>query len=62
MTVLAPARARQSFRHEAWFYLDAIDFVSAMVPFITDGLEGGESVMVTARPEQIGWLRDGLSE
>lgn len=33
-----------------------------MVPFVIDGLTGGEPVMVAARPEQIGWLQRALSE
>lgn len=61
MTTLAPARARQSFRHEAWMWHDAADFTATMVPFITDGFAAGEPVMVGVLPEHAEWLRDALA-
>lgn len=62
LTQLAPARALQSFRHEAWLWRDAADFTTALVPFIVDGLASGEPVMVAVGPEHTEWLRNGLGK
>ncbi len=55
-----PARAQQSYRHEAFLWHDASDFTAGLVPFIEDGLNAGEPVMVAVIPEHAEWLRDGL--
>ena len=57
---LAPARSQQSYRHEAFLWHDASDFTAGMVPFITDGLEAGEPVMVAVSAQHTKWLRDAL--
>jgi hypothetical protein len=49
-STLAPARSQQSYRHEAFLWHDASDFTAGIVPFITDGLEAGEPVMVAVGP------------
>ena len=43
---LAPTRSQQSYRHEAFLWHDASDFTAGIVPFIRDGLEAREPVMV----------------
>ena len=57
---LAPARSQQSYRHEAFLWHDASDFTAGIVPFITDGLEAGEPVMVAVSAQHTRWLRDAL--
>jgi len=57
----SPARAEQSYRHEAFLWHDASDFTAGLVPFIEDGLQADESVMVAVIPEHTQWLRDGLA-
>jgi hypothetical protein len=57
----SPARSQQSYRHEAFVWHDVYDFVAGMVPFIKDGLETGEPVMVAVIPEHTQWLRDSLA-
>ena len=54
---LAPARSQQSYRHEAFLWHDASDFTAGIVPFITDGLEAGEPVMVAVGALHTRWLR-----
>jgi len=39
---------------------DASDFTAGIVPFITDGLEAGEPVMVAVSALHTKWLRDAL--
>ena len=46
MTQSSPARAEQSYRHEAFLWHDRTDFTDSLVPFVTDGLDAGEPVMV----------------
>jgi len=57
---LAPARSQQSYRHEAFLWHDASDFTAGIVPFIRDGLEAGEPVMVAVSALHTKWLRDAL--
>jgi hypothetical protein len=57
---LAPVRSQQSYRHEAFLWHDASDFTAGIVPFITDGLEAGEPVMVAVGALHTKWLRDAL--
>jgi len=37
------------FHHEAFFYADADEFLAGTVPFLRDGLEGGEPALVAVR-------------
>ena len=56
----SPARAEQSYRHEAFLWHVRSDFTDGLVPFIAEGLEAGEPVMVATVAEHTGWLRDAL--
>ena len=56
----SPARAEQSYRHEAFLWHDRSDFTDGLVPFITEGLAAGEPVMVATVAEHTDWLRDAL--
>ena len=60
MSTPAPVRARQSYRHEAFLWQGRADFVRALVPFIRDGIDAGEAVMVAVIPEHADWLRKDL--
>jgi MEDS: MEthanogen/methylotroph, DcmR Sensory domain len=60
MTRASPARAEQSYRHEALLWHDKTDFTDSLVPFVTDGLDAGEPVMVAVLEEHCEWLREGL--
>ena len=42
----SPARAEQSYRHEAFLWHDRTDFTDGLAPFIAEGLAAGEPVMV----------------
>ena len=53
-------RARQSFRHEAFLWNGQADFVDGLLPFIADGVDAGEAVLVATTPEHGEWLSDGL--
>ena len=56
-----PERSRQSYRHEAFLWRDAAEFVDGLVAFVQDGLAAGEPVMVALVPDHAGWLRDRLA-
>jgi hypothetical protein len=60
MTTTAPIRARQSFRHEALLWHSRSDYVASLVPFVLEGLDADEAVLVGATPEHAGWIRDEL--
>jgi hypothetical protein len=60
MACTTPGRAQQSYRHEAFLWHDEEDFAAGMVPFLEDGLEAGEPMMVAVIPEHTAWLRDAL--
>ena len=55
-----PARAEQSYRHEALLWHDRAGFSDSLVPFVTDGLDAGEPVMVAVVEEHGQWLRQSL--
>ena len=61
MPAPAPARSRQSYRHEAFLWRDAAEFADGLVPFIEDGLAAGEPVMVALKPDHADWLCDRLA-
>jgi anti-sigma regulatory factor (Ser/Thr protein kinase) len=48
------------FEHEAMLYDGAEGFAAAVLPFIREGLAGGEPMMVALRPERIDLLRAEL--
>lgn len=56
MTTAAPVRARQSYRHEAFLWRTRSDYVEGIVPFIRDGVEGGEAVLAVLLPEHAAWV------
>jgi len=60
MSTVAPARDRQSYRHEAFLWHGQADFVEGLVPFVQDGIDAGEAVMVAVIPEHAEWLRAAL--
>ncbi|SEP96655.1 MEDS domain-containing protein [Microlunatus flavus] len=60
MTALAPVRARQSYRHEAFLWRTRAEYVGHLVPFLVEGLDAGETVVVTANAEHARWLRHDL--
>ncbi len=62
MTTAAPVRARQSFRHEAFLWRSRSDYVSGLVPFVREGVEAGEAVMVALLPEHTRWLQAELGD
>jgi hypothetical protein len=60
MTTLAPQRARQSYRHEAFVWRGRAEYLRGLVPFVLEGLDAGEVVLVGATPQHVGWLTDEL--
>jgi len=58
MTAVVPSRG--GFRHEALFYCGESDFVDATLPFIQQGLAGGEPIMVAVLPTKAARLRCAL--
>lgn len=57
---MAAIERTQTFRHEALLYEGPEDFVRRTVPFIREGLERDEPVMVAARSQRLGPLREAL--
>jgi hypothetical protein len=55
-------RPRQSYRHEAFFWRTADDFLAGTIPFIHDGLEADEPVMVAVIAERIALMQAALGE
>jgi hypothetical protein len=58
----APARARQSYRHEAFLWDHSRQFTEAMVSFVEDGLARDEPVMTVLVQEHTEWLRAALGK
>ena len=59
MSSAAPTNAA-GFRHEALLYAGWAEFVAGTVPFIRDGLEAGEPVLVVESPDKIEILQVAL--
>jgi anti-sigma regulatory factor (Ser/Thr protein kinase) len=64
----APAVGAGRFRHEALFYAGDEEFLSETAPFIEDGLQAGEPVLVAVGPQRrsliegaLGSRREGLA-
>lgn len=57
MSTPAPVRARQSYRHEAFLWRGRREFAGRLAPFVREGLNAGEAVMVVVIPEHADWLR-----
>jgi anti-sigma regulatory factor (Ser/Thr protein kinase) len=50
----------EPFRHEALLYDGPGSFLAGTVPFVREGLDGGEAVMVVLGPDKLELLRDVL--
>lgn len=48
------------FSHEAAFYRGLDDFVRTVLPFVREGIEGGEAILVALPPDRLAALRDAL--
>jgi anti-sigma regulatory factor (Ser/Thr protein kinase) len=48
------------FRHDALLYASEEEYLEGTVPFIREGLEAGEPVLVVLRPDGIAAIRDAL--
>ncbi len=57
-----PLRSQQSYRHEALLWHTAEDFTDALVPFVDEGLDAGEPVMVAVTPQHTAWLQEALGD
>jgi hypothetical protein len=60
MSRVSPGRAQQSYRHEAFLWREPADFRAGMVPFLEDGLDADEPMMVAVLPEHAAWLTEAL--
>jgi hypothetical protein len=60
MSTMAPVRARQSYRHEAFLWHGRADFVRGLVAFVREGIDAGEAVMIAVIPEHADWIRNDL--
>src|SRR5512143_432595 len=54
------AAAHRRFRHEAFLYEGAAEFLRGTLPFIEDGLRAGEPTMAMVAPARIAALREEL--
>lgn len=54
--------ARKSFRleHDAFLYASDEEFVTALAPFLREGLARGEPAVAITTPDNLALLRDGL--
>ncbi len=50
------------FEHEALFYRGDADFLAGLVPFVREGLDRGESVLVALPQARLALLRDALGD
>jgi hypothetical protein len=50
----------ENFRHDAAVYSSDEEFLAMAVPFVADGVDRGEPVLVTTTPANIDLLRDAL--
>jgi anti-sigma regulatory factor (Ser/Thr protein kinase) len=62
MTVVDSGTAPAGFDHEALFYRGADDFLAGVVPFLREGLELGEAVVVAEPRDRLDLLREALGE
>jgi MEDS: MEthanogen/methylotroph, DcmR Sensory domain len=54
--------SRPSYRHEAFFWRTADDFLASTLPFIRNGLDAGEPVMVAVIAARIALVRAALGK
>jgi hypothetical protein len=52
--------ANRSYRHEALLWRAPEEFLKATVPFVSEALGAGESVMVAVAEQRAHWLREAL--
>ncbi len=52
--------SNENFRHDAAVYSDDDEFLAMAVPFVSDGVDRGEPVLVTTTPANIDLLHDAL--
>ncbi|MGZ4626779.1 MAG: anti-sigma factor RsbA family regulatory protein [Kineosporiaceae bacterium] len=50
------------FRHETVFYREDEDFLGSLLPYVREGLERDEAVVVAAPPLRLGLLHDALAD
>ena len=55
-----PARAHETYRHECLFYVGTDGFLDAVVPFVRDGLNRREPVMVAVAEPRLGALKSAF--
>ena len=55
-----PSALNDGFRHEALFYSSDAEFIAGTLPFVSEGCEAGEPVLVAARRERLDLLRLAL--
>lgn len=60
--VAGPGRAADRFEHEVLFYRDDESFLAGLLPFIRDGLEQDEAVVVAEPRPRLELLRDALGD
>jgi anti-sigma regulatory factor (Ser/Thr protein kinase) len=60
MTVVDATPAPAAFDHEALFYRGDDDFLAGVLPFVREGLERDEAVVVAEPSERLDLLRDAL--
>ncbi len=56
----AAEKPESGFRHEAFFYSDADQFLAGAVPFVRQGLEADEAILVAVPRSQLDSLSDAL--
>ena len=61
-TISESRRLEDTFRHEALFYAGLDEFVQRTAPFIREGLEADDPVLVVVNAEKIDLLRSELGD
>ena len=60
-TAIRPREDEARFAHDAVFYAGMDDFLAQAVPFIVDGVEAGEPILVVVSDDKIARLRDEMN-
>ncbi|MFC5138427.1 anti-sigma factor RsbA family regulatory protein [Actinomycetospora rhizophila] len=60
MTALTASRDVGGLEHPAFFYADDDSYVAGTVPFLREGLDAGEPVMMAAPPSRLDLVADAL--
>ena len=55
-----PRRSHDGYRHEAFLWRSDEEFLAGTVPFVQEGVEAGQPVMVAVVPRRIDLLRDAV--